>query len=81
MLQFDAGLTEFLHKLDGRYDERVKKDGTIMAKKQRKIGAAASCKPPVDAPEWAVDAQWRQQQCMLSLHMHFNIECVCQGFT
>ena len=73
----DAGLAEFLHRLDGRYDDRVKKDGTIMAKKQRKVGAPASCRPPADAPEWAVDAQWRQQQSMLSLHVCFHIvECV-----
>ena len=71
--QIYAGLTEFLHRLDVRYDEKVKKDGMIMAKKQRKVGAPASCKPPADAPEWAVDAEWRQQQRMLSLHMHFHI--------
>ena len=70
-----AGLTEFLHRLDGRYDDRVKKDSTITAKKQ--VWAPASCRPPADAPEWAVDAQWRQQQSMLSLHVHFHIvECV-----
>ena len=37
-----------------------------MAKKQRKVGAPASCRPPADAPEWAVDAEWRQQQRILS---------------
>ena len=37
-----------------------------MAKKQRKVGAPASCRPPANAPEWAVDAEWRQQQHMLS---------------
>ena len=79
VLQSEVGLTEFLHRLDGRYDERVKKDGMIMAKKQRKVGAPASSTPPADAPEWTVDAQWRQQQSMLSLHMHFYniVECVC----
>ena len=44
-----------------------------MAKKQRKVGAPASCRPPAVAPEWAVDAEWRQQQRMLSLHMHIHI--------
>ena len=33
-----SDLTDFLHRFDERYDERVKKDGTIMAKKQRKLG-------------------------------------------
>lgn len=59
---FHAGLTDFLHRLDNRYDERVKKDGTIMAKKHRKIGGYSNTKPPADAPEWTVDVQWKQQQ-------------------
>ena len=32
----------------------MKKDWTIMAKKQRKIGALSSYKPPADAPEWTM---------------------------
>lgn len=38
------------------------KDGTIMAKKHRKIGGYSNTKPPADAPEWTVDVQWKQQQ-------------------
>ena len=63
----NVGLIDFLHRLDGRYEERVKKDGTIMAKKQRKIGAPSSYKPPADAPDWTIDAQWRQQQSTHSI--------------
>ena len=62
-----AGLTDYLQRLDGRYHERAKMGGTIMAQKHRKIGALASSRPPADAPEWAVDAQWKQQQSMCVL--------------
>ena len=47
-------LNEFLHLLDKRYEEKVKKDGTFMARKERKIGTPSPCEPPVDAPGWTL---------------------------
>lgn len=54
LVALNAGLTDFLQKLDGRYEEKVKKGGTMMAKKERKIGSPLSCKPPEGAPEWTI---------------------------
>lgn len=45
-------LTDFLHSLDDRY-EKVLKEGTVMARKTRKVGCDSMCAPPCDAPEWA----------------------------
>lgn len=59
---FNTELTDLLHRLDSRYGKKVKRDGTIMAKKHRKFGGYSSTKPPEDAPEWRVDARWKWQQ-------------------
>ena len=53
-----AGLSDFLAKLDERYNNKVKKDGTAMARKERKMGSPATSRPPEGAPRWAIDQQW-----------------------
>lgn len=53
-----VGLTDFLSKLDERYDNKVKKDGTAMARKQRRMGCKSSSRPPEGAPRWTVDPEW-----------------------
>lgn len=55
----NVGLIDFLSKLDARYNNKVKKDGTAMARKQRKIGAPSASRPPLGAPQWVVDPQWK----------------------
>lgn len=55
----NVGLIDFLSKLDARYNNKVKKDGTAMARKQRKIGAPSASRPPPGAPQWVVDPQWK----------------------
>ena len=62
----NVGLIDFLSKLDERYNNKVKKDGTTMATKQRKIGAPSASRPPPGAPQWVVDPQWKGV-----LHMHY----------
>ena len=66
VLCVNAGLTDFLSTLDERYNNKVKKDGTAMARKQRKIGAPSVSRPPSDAPQWVIDQQWKGV-----LHMHY----------
>ena len=61
-----TGLTDFLSTLDERYNNKVKKDGTAMARKQRKIEAPSVSRPPPDAPQWVIDRQWKGV-----LHMHY----------
>ena len=61
-----TGLTDFLSTLGERYNNKVKKDGTAMARKQRKIGAPSVSRPPPDAPQWVIDQQWKGV-----LHMHY----------
>ena len=58
MLLLHAGLSDFLTKLDERYNSKVKKDGTAMARKERKMGSLATTRPPDGAPRWAIDPQW-----------------------
>ena len=52
-------LEDFLTLLDDRYDIKVKKDGTTMAKKIRQLGLPAKSCPPSDAPDWTVDKNWK----------------------
>ena len=55
------GLTDFFTKLDERYNSKVKKEGTAMARKIRRLGALAATKPPNGAPVWAIDSQWQSK--------------------
>lgn len=54
-----AGLCDFLAWLDQQYDDRVKKEGITMAKKNRKIGFNSTTLPPSDAPDWTLDQEWK----------------------
>ena len=65
---FNTGLTDLLHRLDSRYEEKVKKDGTIMAKKHRKFGGYLSTKPPEDAPEWTVNGNGNKVHVLQGLY-------------
>ena len=51
-------LTKLIVKLDERYNDKVKKDGTAMARKPRRVGSLLS-RPPAGAPDWAVDLNWK----------------------
>ena len=44
----------WIEELDKRYEEKVKKDGGFMPRKQRETGSVSKSLPPVDAPKWAV---------------------------
>ena len=62
---YTTGLKDYLAKLDSRYEEKVKKDGTNMARKQRIMGAPLSTAPPANAPQWTLDPQWVQQSRLM----------------
>ena len=64
-----SGLTEFLSTLDQRYDKKVKKDGTAMARKNRHMGEGVETQPPLSAPRWAIDRDW----IGLFIYMHLCI--------
>ena len=49
--------TELIVKLDERYNDKVKKDGTAMAR--RRFGSPLRSRPPSGAPDWAVDPNWK----------------------
>lgn len=57
--QFATGLVKFLEKLDTRYEEKVKKEGVLVARKTRKTGCPARSGPPPNAPNWTVDPKWK----------------------
>ena len=52
-------LTDFLTILDKRYEDKVRKEGTFMARQLRHNGKPSTSEPPVDAPDWTVDPEWR----------------------
>ena len=58
LLQFAIDLVKFLEKLDKRYEEKVKKEGLLVARKTRKLGSASNSSPPTNAPEWTVNPEW-----------------------
>ena len=72
---FFAGLNDFLKRLDDRYEEKIKKDATAMARKVRKVGAHSTSPPPIDAPEWTVDTKWKEAKCKLYYQCHTVINC------
>ena len=55
-------LTDFLTLLDTRYKEKVRKEGTFMARKVRHSGTPSTREPPVDAPDWTIDHEWSKSQ-------------------
>ena len=66
-----VGLTDFFTKLDERYNSKVKKDGTAMARKIRRLGAPAATNPPNGAPTWVIDSQWKSKNN--SYYYSYNI--------
>ena len=60
MSLFIIELREFLDTLDVRYQEKTKKEGILVAKKNRRNGSKSKKKPRLDLPEWAIDSDWAQ---------------------
>lgn len=44
----------FIHHLDERYDQKLKKQGMLMAKKVREVGTSSNQPPPPNAPRWSI---------------------------
>lgn len=59
------GLVKFLEKLDARYEDKVKKDGILVARKTRKIGSPMKSGPPHNAPSWTIDPKWNGKECAI----------------
>lgn len=53
-----TGLVKFMEKLDTRYEDKIKKDGVLVARKTRRTGSPAKSGPPPNAPSWTVDPKW-----------------------
>lgn len=53
-------LTRFMGKLDARYEEKIKKDGILVARKNRKVGSPSQSSPPSGAPGWTIDPKWTE---------------------
>ena len=51
---------QFLTTLDSRYQDKTKKEGVLVAKKNRVYGSPSSRPPRPDAPQWAIDPEWKQ---------------------
>ena len=48
---------QFLTTLDSRYQDKTKKEGVLVAKKNRVDGSPSSSP---DMPQWAIDPEWKQ---------------------
>ena len=51
-------LNQFLETLDERYEKKIKKEGVLVARKQRRIGSTSVTIPQCSAPKWTVDEEW-----------------------
>ena len=51
---------QFLTTLYSRYQAKTKKEGVLVAKKNRVDGSPSSRSPRPDAPQWAIDPEWKQ---------------------
>ena len=57
-LIFGLELNNYIATLDKRRDKRGIPEGTgLVAKKIRRNGAPSTCKPPPNAPTWAVQVE------------------------
>ena len=74
LFDFAAGLTDFLFKLDERYNNKVKKDGTAMARKQRRLGCRSTSRPPDAAPKWTIDPEWKGLFFFLEMLMNSTVQ-------
>ena len=55
-----------MEKLDTRYEDKVKKDGILVARKTRKTGSPAKSGPPPNAPSWTIDPKWNgKNECAI----------------
>ena len=52
-------ITKLIVKLDERYKDKVKKDGTAMARKPRHVDRPLLSRPSTGVPDWAVDPNWK----------------------
>lgn len=46
--------------LDSKYQDKTKKEGVLVAKKNRVDGGPSSRPPRPDAPQWAINPEWKQ---------------------
>ena len=51
-------LCQFINKLDSRYQEKVTREGILVARKTRKEGSLSKTLPRHDAPQWTIDPLW-----------------------
>ena len=51
-------LSQFLETLDERYEKKIKKEGVLVARKQRRVGSTSVTIPQCSAPKWTVDEEW-----------------------
>ncbi len=49
---YSTELSKFLTTLDARYQEKTKKEGILVARKNRKDGSPSKALPRPGAPEW-----------------------------
>ena len=54
-----ADLNTFIRQLDERYDQKIKKQGMLMAKKVREVGT--------DGKRWSIDKEWEEGKLKLSV--------------
>ena len=59
-----------MEKLDTRYEEKVKKDGVLVA---RKTGSPAKSGPPPNAPSWTIDPKWNGMNACTMLYDTKNL--------
>ena len=53
-------MCQFLEKLDLRYQEKISKEGVLVARKNCKNGGISETLPCLDVPEWIIDPKWRK---------------------
>ena len=61
-----TALNHFIQKLDERHENRIHKQGMLMARKNKISGSVSStsCSPPPDPPAWTIYAEWRKSECI-----------------
>ena len=52
-------LNNFFATLDKRYSEKIKGEGVLVLKKQRRQGSNSSLLPPPGAPSWTLNEAWK----------------------
>ena len=55
---FTYELLDLLHLLDKRYEDKVKNEGTSMARKKRVSGEPSQSQPLSSTPKWTLDTKW-----------------------